>query len=674
MTVRVGVDTGGTFTDVILYDTTTNDALVTKTPSTPPNFDLGVLTGVSKILEEAGTDSTEVSFLTHGTTVATNAVLENELPKLGLITNEGLRDVLEIGDQTRPELYNLFTDKPPAIIPRYLRKGVKGRVGADGEIVEEMDEAEVTEVVANLETRGVESIVVSMLFSYLNDEQEKRIGDIIEERGVVNYALSSEVHPEIREYDRTVTTVINEGVKNVISEYFEDLKLGVNELGISATLNVMHSGGGIFSIDQAKQNAVRTILSGPAGGAVATRNVAQSEGYSNAIGMDMGGTSADVSITRDSEIIRTTESEINNLPVKTPMIDIATVGAGGGSIAWIDDGGALRVGPKSASADPGPICYGQGGEKPTVSDANLLLGRLNPDNFLGGDLDLVVDKTRRLFREQIAGPLNQSIEEAALSVLSIANASLVRNIRKVTVERGHDPRNFVLVAFGGAGPLQATDIAIDMNINKIIVPRNPGVFSARGILLSDIRSDVVHSYRGSSIDVETLQNQFEDLRETLNERFRDYDEDEIHVELNLDLRYEGQGYELTVTLDERVVDENMVQDVIDRFHSKHEQLYGYSSPDEPVEIVTLRVNGFVPTPDVKEAIEQTGESSHQSERTAYFEEYGEVSTKIYNRERLPPGESLEGPAILEEAGSTTVVPPNTDAKISDSGNLIIITE
>jgi N-methylhydantoinase A len=674
MSYRIGVDTGGTFTDVVVYDESTGEVRITKTPSTPPEFDRGVLKGIDKIIDRTEVTGDTVSFLSHGTTVGTNVVLESEIPDLGLITNDGLRDVLEIGDQTRPELYNLYTDKPPQLISRYLRKEVPGRMDATGNEIDPLDEDWAAEAVAELVDEDVGAIVVSMLFSYLNDDHERRIGQIIEEQAPeMDYALSSQVHPEIREYERTITTVLNEAIKTTVQDYFGRLDAGIEDREIGVPLNVMHSGGGIFSTEQATKNAIRTVLSGPAAGAVASFDVSQAEGFENAIGMDMGGTSADVSLVRDGELVRSTEGEINDLPVKTPMIDINTVGAGGGSIAWIDEGGALRVGPKSAGADPGPICYGSGGEQPTVTDVNLLLGRINPDNFLEGEMDLAIDKAREIFREKIAATLDLAIEEAALSVIEVANASLAREIRRVTVERGNDPAEFALVAFGGAGPLQAPSAAKEMDIDTIIVPRNPGVFSARGLLIADVRIDESHSYRSEDIDAAGIDEQFSELETDLLARFQEqgFEADETLVNRSLDVRYKGQSYELTIDIPESDGNEETIERMIQAFHDEHARLYGHAMEDEPIEIVTLRVNGYVTTPELEDTLVATDEDAYKGQRDTYFADAGYLSTDIYQRTALNPGETFAGPAVLEENGSTTIVPPGTTAKVSGHGSVLI---
>ncbi len=674
MTVRIGVDTGGTFTDVVLYDTDSGEIHVTKTPSTPPNFDEGVLAGIDKILEQTDTDPADVSFLSHGTTVGTNAVLENEIPDLGLITNEGLRDVLEIGDQTRPELYDLQADKPPALIPRRHRREVSGRLDSGGDVVDPIDEAEVRDVVSALSEADVDSVVVSMLFSYLDDDHERRIGEIIEDVDPeLPYALSSAVYPERREYDRTVTTVLNEAVKITIEEYLDRLDTGIAERNIDVPLNVMHSGGGIFGTRQATEFAIRTVLSGPAAGAVATRDVARTEELGNVIGLDMGGTSTDVSIVSDGDIVRSTAGEINDLPINTPMIDIQTVGAGGGSIVWIDEGGGLRVGPRSAGAVPGPICYDRGGTEPTVTDANLVLGRIDPDAFLEGDMSTAADRAKGRFRTEIAEPLGESLEEAASSVLKVANAKMSRQIRKVTVERGQDPAAFSLAAFGGAGPLQAAAVGRQMDMDSVVFPQSPGVFSARGLLLADIRLDESQAYRGEMPDVELLRSQYETMREALYDRFevQGYGPGEIALAPAMDIRYQGQSYEQTIELAGDSVTDETLSATIDRFHDRHEQLYGYSMPEEPIEIVTLRASGAIETPALSTASEEVRADSIREEREVYFDDGGYRSTPVYLRSGLSIGQRLEGPAIIEEPGCTSLLPPGVTAEISEHGNVIV---
>ncbi len=677
MSYRLGIDIGGTFTDIVLYDVAADRVHTTKTPSTPEAFDEGVVNGVGKATDRYDVPGGEISFLSHGTTVGTNAVLEEELPTVGLVTNDGLRDVLEIGDQTRPELYDLFTDKPPSVVPRYLRKEVPGRLDVTGAEIEPLDETRVRAAVETLVDEGVESIVVSMLYSYLNDDHERRVGEVIDDVAPgMPYALSSAVYPEVREYERTITTVLNEAVKVAIRDYVDELEAEFAGLDIDVPLNIMHSGGGLLRADQAIHDAIRTVLSGPAAGAVATRHTSDSEGFTNAIGMDMGGTSTDVSIVRDGEIVRTTEGEINDLPIKTPMIDLTTVGAGGGSITWVDDGGALRVGPQSAGADPGPICYGRGGERATTTDANLLLGRIDPDHFLGGDLTLEVAETRRRFEAQIADPLGQSVPEAAQSVVNVANARLTREIRRVTVERGEDPGAYALVAFGGAGPMHAVPVAEAMDMEAVLVPRNPGVFSATGLLVADVRVDASHSYRGSGLDPETLTDQFAELVEEVTDRLREqeFGEDEFTIERTIDCRYVGQSYELAVPVpgsSTDPVDAEVVEAIESNFHERHRQMYGHARRSEAVEAVILRVAGRGDAPEYDPAAASPAADPVRESREVHFEESGFIETTVIDRPALSPGGVVEGPAILEEDSATTVIPPEGTAEVTERGNVLI---
>lgn len=670
MSVRIGVDTGGTFTDIVLYDADANEVYTTKTPSTPPNFDEGVLNGIDKILEETDTDPKRVSYLSHGTTVGTNAVLESEIPNLGLVTNEGLRDVLEIGDQTRPELYNLQADKPPALVDRRHRIGVPGRIDANGDIVDDLDEDAVRDVISDFADAGIDSIVVSMLFSYLNDEHERRVGELIEAETDLDYALSSAVYPETREYDRTVTTVLNEAVKVTIQDYLGRLDAGIAERGIDVPLNVMHSGGGIFGTEQATDFALRTVLSGPAAGAVACRDVSRTEDLGNAIGLDMGGTSADVSIVEDGDLVRSTEGEINDLPINTPLVDINTVGAGGGSIAWIDAGSGLRVGPQSAGADPGPICYGRGGTQPTVTDANLVLGRIDPSVFLDGDMQPAIEKAREVFETEIADALGCTPEEAAMNVVQVANAKMARELRRVTVERGRDPDDFSLVAFGGAGPLQAAEVAQNMDMKSLVIPRSPGVFSARGLLLADVRMDESRAYTGDGLDARQVGVEFETLRSALIDRFANqgFDAEDVQVMRQLDLRYTGQAYELTVALPGNEFTAENFEAGLERFHDQHRQLYGYAMPDEPVELITLRAAGTVETPPLEDTVSASGGEPTTRKREVYFANRGFVETPIVDRHALAVGDVVEG-VILEESGCTILLPPETTATVSPDGNL-----
>lgn len=673
MSVRIGVDTGGTFTDVVLYAPEARAVTTAKTPSTPPEFERGVLTGIDTVLDRTGTDPGAVAFLSHGTTVGTNAVLEGDLPRLGLLTNEGLRDVLEIGDQTRPALYDLQVEKPQPPVPRRRRYGVPGRIDSDGGIVDPLDEDAVRAAVRQLSEQEVTSIVVSMLFSHLNDSHERRVGELIEaEAPELDYALSSAVYPESREYERTVTTVLNEAVKARTADYFARLRDGVAERGIDAPLYVMHSGGGIFGVEAATTYALRTVLSGPAAGAVGAREATAGVGLENAIGLDMGGTSADVSLIEGGDLVRSTEGEINDLPIKTPLIDINTVGAGGGSVAWVDAGGGLQVGPASAGADPGPICYGRGGERPTVTDAQVLLGRIDPGAFSESDSGSAVERVRTAIERDLAEPLSVSAEEAAVSVLQVANAKMARELRRVTVERGRDPADFALVAFGGAGPLHAPAVAEHVGLETVIVPRSPGVLSARGLLLADVRMDESAATRTTALDPSALENQYRSLEQTIVDRLEagGFDPGDATLQRTVDMRYRGQSYELQVPFDHDGFDDAALESLRDRFDALHEQRYGHAMAEEPVEIITLRVAGSIGMPGLEEAPPAADDRSKER-RSVRFAKARARETAVIDRAMLDPGSQVDGPAVIEDTGSTALIPPGMAARVVPSGALLI---
>ncbi|MDY6780517.1 MAG: hydantoinase/oxoprolinase family protein, partial [Halobacteria archaeon] len=487
---KIGVDVGGTFTDVMVVEEGDEGSSlrVFKTPSTPQNPEEGVVEGLKQVGEETGTSLDSVGYLSHGTTVATNAVLERDWSETALVTTRGFRDVLEIARQTREDLYDLQTEKTHPVVERDLRYEVSERVDEDGEVVEPVDEDEVREVAEELKEKDIESVAVSFLFSFENPEHEERVAEILRDEGVEsNISLSSEVLPEIREYERTLVTSLNAVLKPVMSRYIRGLEEDNRGLGVPAELNVMQSSGGVFSAEDAREKPVNTLLSGPAAGVKGASYVAGLRDENDIITLDMGGTSCDVSVVTDSEPVVSSEVEVGGYDVGVRSVDVHTVGAGGGSVAWVDEGGALRVGPRSAGARPGPVCYGRGGEEVTTTDAHYVLGRLEPD-FL--DDPEPRSEVIEVLRDEIAEPLGMEVEEAAEGVLDVANARMARALRVVSVERGYDPRDFSLVAFGGAGPLHASSLASELDIPRVVVPRAAGVLSALGLLTSDVVHDL----------------------------------------------------------------------------------------------------------------------------------------------------------------------------------------
>jgi N-methylhydantoinase A len=673
---RVGVDIGGTFTDLVTISDGTLD--VTKTSSTPEAPEEGVTDGLEKTKRKTGIGFDAVDFFAHGTTVATNAVLEGDWADTALVTTGGFRDVLEIGRQARPDIYDFQTEKPATVVPRHRRYEVPERLDERGDVSTPLDEAAVREVAEEIAATDVSSVAVSLLFSYENDAHERRVREILEAEGVdASFSLSSDVLPEIREYERTLTTALNAGLKPVMDRYLGNLETEIAAVGIRPDLEIMQSNGGIITADVARNRPVNTLLSGPAAGVQGASYVAGLAGVENLITMDMGGTSCDVSLVEGGEPMVATDVEIGEYPVNVPMIDIHTVGAGGGSIAWIDDGEALRVGPRSAGADPGPICYGRGGTSPTITDAQLLLGRLDPDAFLSDELSVDVDRVEEVFARELAEPLGKSVEAAAQGVLDVANASMERALRVVSVERGYDPRDFGLVAFGGAGPLHATTLAAELDIPRVLVPRTAGVLSALGLLISDILYDYSTSRvrNWEAVDPTDLQATFDEFVERGREQLADENlaESQMRFERSVDLRYAGQSFELSVAVPDGPVDAEAKAAIRDRFHARHRQRYGHAYDDEPIELVTLRTRarGVVDTPDLRQEA-TTGDLADAitEERPVHFD--GDVhETRVYRRERLPTGAAFDGPAVVEGAESTVVVRPGQSVETDEYGSLVV---
>ena len=671
---RVGVDIGGTFTDLVMVRDGRVD--VTKTPSTPAAPERGVVDGLRRLREAKNLRFDTVDFLAHGTTVATNAVLEGEWADTALVTTEGFRDALEVGRQARPDIYDFQAEKPAPVVERDRRYEVPERLDERGEVLEPLEEAAVRDLADELD--DVDSVAVSLLFSFEDDSHERRVRELLRGAGVdARFSLSSETLPEIREYERTLTTALNAALKPVMDQYIGTLAAEVEERGIDAELKIMQSNGGIITAAAARDRPVNTLLSGPAAGVQGATYVAGLAGFEDVITMDMGGTSCDVSLVESGDPLVSTDVEVGDYPVNVPMIDVHTVGAGGGSIAWLDEGGALRVGPESAGADPGPICYGRGGERPTITDAQLLLGRLDPAAFLSADLEADKDDVAAAVERHLAGPLGVTVREAAQGVLDVANANMERALRVVSVERGYDPREFGLVAFGGAGPLHATRLASALEIPRVVVPRTAGVLSALGLLISDILYDYSTSRvrRWADVDPADLRSTFGAFAEEGRERLTEEDlpADRRAFERSLDLRYEGQSFELPVSVPEGDIDAETMETVAERFHGRHRQRYGHAYESEPVELVTirLRARGVVATPDLR-----TGRTDGnladavKSTREVVFDGVAH-DTPVYDRAALPTEVTFGGPAIVEGAESTVVVRSDQTARVDDYGSIVV---
>jgi N-methylhydantoinase A len=594
---RVTVDTGGTFSDFVFFNEETGQITITKVPSTPKEPFQAVLNGVQELLAQ-GVAAKDVSFFSHGTTVGTNALLEEKGALAGLLVTQGFRGIYEVMEQTRgygPATYDLFFEKPKLLAMPYYTEEIPERVDFRGDVLKPIDVESSLQAVRSLKKKKVESIAVCFLFSFLNPDHELKIKEIVEkEFPEASLSLSYEVLPQIREFYRMSTTVINAYIAPVVGRYLGRLEGRLRELGVATPkLYIMQSNGGVSTFESAAKKPVATVLSGPAGGVIASLGITQRVGINNIITFDMGGTSCDVALIHEGNPVVTTQGRINQRPISLPMLDIHTVSAGGGTIARIDSVGALQVGPDSAGADPGPICYDQGGEEVTITDANLVLGVLSPEKFLGGRLKLNKAKTEKLLEEKIAGPLGLTLLEAADGILKIINVKMEEAIKAVSSQRGYDIRDFTLVAFGGAGPMHAGRIALDLGIPSLLIPFTPGVTSALGLLMSDVKHDYVRSKLAplKELDLTEVNNLFSELtaRAKADLHAEGFSDSEIALHASLDLRYAGQGYELTVPSPMPPLKKAHLDLMRQRFDSQHEQAHGHKAESEPVELVSLRL-------------------------------------------------------------------------------------
>ena len=691
---RLGVDIGGTFTDATLINEETGEIRVGKVPSTPQDPSHGFMEATHRILREADVSPDEVGYVVHGTTVATNSIIEGKVARTGFVTTDGFRDLLEIQRQIRPSLYDLQFEKPRPLTPRYLCFGVPERLDAQGNVLTPLDESTVRDVAAQLRQEDVESIAVCFLHAYINPSHEKRTGEILREiLPDTIISLSSEVAPEFREYFRASTTVINASISPVVGRYLQSIEARLRAEGLEAELLVMQSSGGVFTFAAASEKPVFMVESGPAAGVIAATYLGTTLECPDVISFDMGGTTAKAgliqngtpTITKDYEVGTAAQTGVGasrgaGYPIRTPVIDLVEIGAGGGSIAWVDSGGVLRVGPQSAGADPGPVCYGAGGIEPTITDANLVLGRLNPSFFLGGEIELEVESARQAIQEKCADPLNLDLVEAAHGIVEIANAAMVNALRLVSVQRGYDPRDFVLTAFGGAGPVHANRLATEIDVPTTIIPMSPGTTSAMGLLVTDLKHDysttlIQHVDQLDAAAVEETYQELEAQGGTSLEREEVRPED-ISFLRQVDMRYVGQSYELTVPLPAEQLDASKIDRVLEQFHIEHDRAYGYSAPTEPVEFVNLRLTaiGKIAKPRLRELEGDNTDiaAAQKATRSVYFAESdGYVECPIYDRYLLGPGSILTGPAIVEETDSTTVIHPGYRAQVDRFGNLIL---
>lgn len=659
----VGVDVGGTFTDIVLLR---GDRLVTaKVPSTADQS-VGVMEGIEKACERADITPSTIDDFAHAMTVSVNALLEEDGAETALVTTEGFRDVLEIGRQNRPSLYDFDADKPAPLVPRRRRFTVGERATPDG-VVQPVDADAVRDVASSVRDSEANAVAVCLLHAYAHPENETIVADVLDTELDIPVSVSHEVLAEFREYERMSTTVADAYVTPAIDAYIGRLADRTVEAGIPEP-HVMQANGGISDATTVRKHAVRTCMSGPAAGVVGARasvsDLAADRDLAGLVTFDMGGTSSDVSLVRDGNIEKTTNAEINGRPIKTPMVDVTTVGAGGGSKGWVDAGGALRIGPESAGADPGPVCYGRGGTEPTVTDANVVLGYIGSSTSLGGELSIDVDAARDSLDALSDEAGLDSPLSAARGMYRVANATMTRAIRAVTLERGFDPRGFGLVAFGGAGPMHAVALADRLDIGTVVVPRACGVLSAFGLLAADEKHDAVRTHRQSlsELDVANVESAYAELEASVREECSD--SDAAVLTRRADLRYAGQSFELTVPAAQPFDPEAAAQ----QFHTAHETTYGYQM-DEAVDLVNLRVEAAIERVDPRVTYDAPGDAVID-QREIHFSD-GAYPTAVYDRERLPPRETVSGPAVLEQDESTVVVPPAWEATVRPDGSLVI---
>jgi N-methylhydantoinase A len=693
-TYRLGVDIGGTFTDAALVDESTGTVQIVKVPSTPVEPAVGFMAAVERALGYCGGDGSVIRLLVHATTVATNALIEGKTARLGMITTKGFRDLLEIGRQIRSRLYDVHLTKPRPLVSRRWSFEVRERLDAEGHVLEPLDVEEVRQVARQLKTAGVEAVVCCLLHSYINPTHERQVAAILcEECPDVLLSVSADVCPEFREYLRASTTAVNAAVLPLVSRYLEALETRLHGRGIRAPFYVMQSSGGVMSVPAAKQKPVYMVESGPAAGVIAAGAFAELHGYRQVISFDMGGTTAKVGLIQDGQPRLCTEFEVggqaitplgegrgSGYPVRTPVIDLVEVGAGGGSEAWLDAGGALRVGPRSAGAMPGPVCYGQGGTIPTITDANLLLGRLNPAFFLGGEIALDLDASREAILEQCAQPLGLEPVEAANGIVDIANAHMMGAMRLISIQRGYDPRDFLLVAFGGAGPLHANALARELDIPTILIPPSPGIASALGMLMTDIKHEFVATRRHllSQLAPTALDALFADFvaqGEALLAR-EGVAAPQRHMLRSVELRYQGQSHELSIAVPSGALTPQHLDTLQEQFHAAHAQAYGYAAPEDPIELVNVRLTAIGTSPKLRlHALPHgNGDTTEavKGQRQVWFSEASRFFLcPILDRARLRWDDVIPGPAVIEELDATTVIHPDYQARVDQHGNLLL---
>ncbi len=682
---RVTVDTGGTFSDFVYLNEETGAVTIAKVPSTPDDPSRAILAGLETLLAN-GVPAADIGYFCHGTTVGTNALLEGQGVKTGLLVTEGFRGIYPVGEQARPygtAIFDVMYDKPEPLVPPRRTGEVKERVDFRGNVLRPLDEAALRATVHELKAQDLESIAVCLLFSFLHPAHERRVREIVlEEIPDCSVSLSSEVLPQIREYYRLSTTVINAYLQPILARYIARLDGRLADAGVATRQKyIMQSNGGMATFAAAARRAVTTVLSGPAGGVTAGAHACRMIGLENVITFDMGGTSCDVALIKAGEPLVAGRGKIEGRDLAMPMLDINTVSAGGGTIAAVDRFGALQVGPQSAGAVPGPACYGRGGELPTITDCNLVLGYLGEGNFLGGRMRLDAGKARDAIAVKVAGPLAVGVAAAAEGIIRIIDVKMEEAIKAISTMRGHDLRDFMLLAFGGAGPVHAGRIARDLGMAGVIVPLYPGVFSAIGLLMSDVKHDYIQSKMTllSKVTPQDVNAMFERLAAQAMEELRGdgFARNQIRIERALDMRYAGQGYEITVPCPAQPLQPAALKELRISFDQQHKIMFGHMAPDEPVEIVSYRVHGLgllppAEMPKFKRAGTSLMDAQRETRRVRF--DGKELDCPVYQRERLDVGLRVTGPAILDQLDCTTVICPGQVARVDEWKNLIVTQE
>ncbi|MFD1707881.1 hydantoinase/oxoprolinase family protein [Siminovitchia sediminis] len=668
-----GIDVGGTFTDFVSFDQETKEVKVWKNLTTPGEPINGVLTGLQEF-----ENLEEIDQIRHGTTIATNAILERKGAEIAYITTKGFRDVPFIQRANRKSHYDLSWIKPKPLVKRRNCFEITERLTHKGETLAEIDENEVKQVAEEIRERGdIEAVAICTLYSYVDPKHEEKLRSLLEKYlPGMPISISYDVLPKWKEYERASTVIADAYIKPIVSSYLRQLQERFEEKGITRNVGIMKSNGGIMTLAATDRAPINTAVSGPTGGVVGAKKIAEQCGIDHLVTLDMGGTSTDVAIIENGKEELTTNFEIEwGVPIQVPMIDIRTIGAGGGSMAWIDKGGMLNVGPESAGADPGPVCYGRGGENPTVTDANLILGRLSPDNFLGGSMAIDYDAAYKAL-EELGRKLNMSAEETANAIIKIANNNMVGALRMVLVEEGHDPRDFTLMNFGGAGPLHASDLMEIAEIPRAVIPMHPGQFSAVGFMYSDARVDLQRTVQMTSkkFDIARANEVFQQLRDAGIEDLSSQGyTDHYNIVTSIEMRYHGQNYELDVPFHEEEINEENVQEIWKTFHNMHEERFGFKIPGEAMEVVTFKVTIISETdkPAVRKIDKAHGSQAvPKDERPVRFDEEV-LMTAIYDRETLLDGHKIDGPAIVEENASSTIVGPKHKLTVDSFGNMHI---